>query len=409
MFPRMTNGRASVAIITFVAIALAAYGAWRLAPGSNPELGGAAHADTAPDEHETSSARNKDSIELPDSQLDSVKVVPLEEREFPVEKEAIGSIDFDEDMAVQVFTPYQGRIIALFASLGDDVKKGQTLFTIDSPDLLQAESTLIAAAGVLELTTRSLTRLTELHKSLAVSQRDVDQATSDHQTAEGNLRAARNSVRLFGKTDADIDRIIANRAADPTLVVPSPITGRITARNAAPGLFVQPGNAPAPFTVADTQLMWMLAQVPEADSPAFRVGQPLQVTLNAFPGQVFEGTIKTIGPSVDPNTRRVFVRSEIKDPQHSLRSGMFANFVIRVGPPVRSPGIPSDGVVREGDGTMTIWVTADRRRFTRRAVKIGGLNEGYRQILEGAQVGELVATEGALFLSNALATASASD
>ena len=88
---------------------------------------------------------SKDSVELSDSQTTSAKVVPLEDREFPVEKEAIGSIDFDEDMAVQVFTPYQGRIIALFASLGDDVKKGQTLFTIDSPDLLQAELTLIAA------------------------------------------------------------------------------------------------------------------------------------------------------------------------------------------------------------------------------------------------------------------------
>ena len=149
--------------------------------------------------------------------------------------------------------------------------------------------------------------------------------------------------------------------------------------------------------------MWMLAQVPEADSPAFRVGQELQVTLNAFPGRVFDGKITTIGPSVDPNTRRVLVRSEIKDPQHELRSGMFANFVIRVGPPVRSPGIPSDGVVREGDGTMTVWVTADRRRFTKRTVKIGKQYAGYRQILEGAQVGELVATEGALFLSNALA------
>jgi len=406
MFPRMTTGRASVAIGALVAVAVAASGAWYF---GKPELGVKAHADTKAGEPKAASTGDKDSVELSDSQLDSVKVVPLEEREFPVEKEAIGSVDFDEDMAVQVFTPYQGRIIGLFASLGDDVKKGQTLFTIASPDLLQAESTLIAAAGVLELTTRSLTRLTELHKSLAVSQRDVDQATSDHQTAEGNLRAARDSVRLFGKTEADIDRIIDNRMADPTLVVPSPITGKVTARNAAPGLFVQPGNAPAPFTVADTDLMWMLAQVPEADSPAFRVDQPLQVTLNAFPGQVFEGKIKTIGPTVDPNTRRVFVRSEIKDPQHSLRSGMFANFVIRIGPPMRSPGIPSDGVVREGDGTMTIWVTADRRRFTRRTVKIGSLSEGYRQILEGAQVGELVATEGALFLSNALAAASASD
>ena len=137
---------------------------------------------------------------------------------------------------------------------------------------------MIAAAGVLELTTRNLARLRELYTTLAVSQHDVEQATSDQQTAEGNLRAARDAVRLFGKTDAEIDRIIAKRSADPTLVVPSPITGRITARNAAPGLFVQPGNAPAPYTVADIDTMWMLANVAEDDSPAFRVGQQVQVT-----------------------------------------------------------------------------------------------------------------------------------
>jgi membrane fusion protein, heavy metal efflux system len=405
MFPRMTNGRASVAIVALMAIAVAAYGGWRLTLGSNPGLGGAAHADTPSDDAKNASPVERNTVDLTDSQLAAVKVEPLEDRDFPVEKEAIGSLDFDEEMATQVFTPYQGRIIALFASVGDDVKKGQTLFTIDSPDLLQAESTLIAAAGVLELTTRNLARLGELRKSLAVSQREVDQAASDHQTAEGNLRAARDAVRLFGKTDADIDRIVANRMADPTLVVPSPITGRITARNAAPGLFVQPGNPPAPFVVVDTNIMWMLAQVTEADSPAFRVGQELQVTLNAFPGRVFDGKITTIGANVDANTRRVLVRSEVKNPQQELRSGMFANFVIRVGSPERSPGIPVDGVVREGDGTMSIWVTADRRRFTKRTVKVGKQYRGYRQILEGAQVGELVATEGAIFLSNALAIA----
>jgi membrane fusion protein, heavy metal efflux system len=405
MFPRMTNGRASVAIVALMAIAVAAYGGWRLTLGSNPGLSGAAHADTPPDDAKNASPVERNTVDLTDSQLAAVRVEPLEDRDFPVEKEAIGSLDFDEEMATQVFTPYQGRIIALFASVGDDGKKGQTLFTIDSPDLLQAESTLIAAAGVLELTTRNLARLGDLRKSLAVSQREVDQAASDHQTAEGNLRAARDAVRLFGKTDADIDRIIANRMADPTLVVPSPITGRITARNAAPGLFVQPGNPPAPFVVVDTNIMWMLAQVTEADSPAFRVGQELQVTLNAFPGRVFDGKITTIGASVDANTRRVLVRSEVKNPQQELRSGMFANFVIRVGQPERSPGIPVDGVVREGDGTMSIWVTADRRRFTKRTVKIGKQYRGYRQILEGARVGELVATEGAIFLSNALAIA----
>jgi membrane fusion protein, heavy metal efflux system len=409
MFPRMTNGRARVAIIALIAIAVAAYGAWRWSQGSNPELGTATRANAELSKAANEPAQDKDTVDLSDSQLASVKVEPIEDHDFPAEKEAVGSIDFNEDMSVQVFTPYQGRIIALYASIGDDVKKGQTLFTIDSPDLLAAESTLIAAAGVLELTTRSLARLRELYKTLAVAQRDVDQATSDQQTAEGNLRAGRDSVRLFGKTDADIDRIIAGRTADPTLIVPSPITGRITARNAAPGLFVQPGNAPAPYIVADINTMWMLADVPEADSPAFRLGQEVQVRLSAFPGHVFDGKITTIGASVDPNTRRVLVRSEISDPQHELRSGMFATFVITIGPPARSPGIPSNGVVREGDGTMTVWVTADRRRFNRRTVKIGQIHDGYRQILEGVKVGELVATEGALFLSNALATASASD
>jgi membrane fusion protein, heavy metal efflux system len=159
---------------------------------------------------------------LRNSQLASVKIEPVEAREFPVEKEAVGSIDFNEDMETQVFTPYQGKIIALFAAIGDDVKKGQTLFTIDSPDLLAAESNLIAAAGVMELTTRNLARLRELYKTLAVSQHDLEQATSDQQTAEGNLRAARDSVRIFGKSDAEIDKIVADRMADPTLVVPSP-------------------------------------------------------------------------------------------------------------------------------------------------------------------------------------------
>jgi cobalt-zinc-cadmium efflux system membrane fusion protein len=133
----------------------------------------------------------------------------------------------------------------------------------------------------------------------------------------------------------------------------------------------------------------------------------VQVKISAFPGRSFDGKITTVGSIVDPNTRRALIRSEIKDPQHELRSGMFANFVISIGAPVRSPAVPLNGVVREGDGTQTIWVTADRRRFTRRSVSIGEARDGYRQILNGVQPGELVATDGAIFLSNMLATASA--
>ncbi len=406
MAPRITSNRARAAlIVAIIAVAAVAFGVWRYVESPKADLGASAKASVEAGNAPTASAADRDSIDLSDTQLAAVKVEPVEEREFPVEKSAVGSIDFDEDMETQVFTPYQGRIIALYASIGDDVKKGQTLFTIDSPDLLQAESTLIAAVGVMDLTTRNLARLRELYKTFAVSQRDLDQGISDQQTAEGNLRAARDAVRIFGKSDAEIDKIVADRLADPTLVVPSPIDGRVTARSAAPGLFVQPGNAPAPFTVADVNLMWMLADVPEVDSPAFRLGQPVQVKVNAFPDRVFDGKITTIGAIVDPNTRRVLVRSEINDPRHELRSGMFATFVISTGAPIRSPSVPLSGVVREGDGTQSVWVTADRRKFTKRTVRIGDQRDGYRQILEGVTVGELAATEGAIFLSNMLAIA----
>jgi membrane fusion protein, heavy metal efflux system len=377
--------------------------------GSAPKLeGGVANAvetADAPAKGRADSTPSPDSVELSETQLKLVKVATVEERDFPIEKGSVGSIDFNEELLTQVFTPYQGRIIGLFAKVGDEVQKGQTLFTIDSPDLLQACSNLIAAAGVLQLTTRNLTRLKMLYETRAISQKDLEQAVSDQQTAEGALRAARDAVRIFGKTDAEMDRMIADRRVDPTLVVSSPISGRITARNAAPGLFVQPGNAPAPYTVADVSTMWMLANVAESDSPAFGVGQEVKVSVMAFPNRTFEGHISTIASAVDPTTHRLLVRSDIEDPKHELRAGMFANFVIRTGEPMRSAAIPLDGVVREGDGTMTAWVTADRRRFTKRTVKIGLVRDGYNQILEGVQPGDLVATEGALFLSNAITIA----
>jgi cobalt-zinc-cadmium efflux system membrane fusion protein len=342
------------------------------------------------------------SIELNDKQLVSVRVETVGEHVFPVERVAVGSIDFNEELTVQVFTPYQGKIIDVFPKVGDEVKQGQTLFIIDSPDLLAADSNLIAATGVLDLTTRNLERLKKLYETRAVSQKDLEQAISDQQTAEGNLRSARDAVRIFGKTEAEVNKIVAERMADPRLVVPSPISGRITARNAAPGLLVQPGSAPAPFSVADLSTMWMLANIAETDVPHIRLGQEVKVSVLAYPGKVFEGRITTLDSMVDPNTHRMLIRSTIDDPNHELRSNMFATFTIRTGEPMRSLAVPLDGVVREGDGTMTIWVTSDRRRFTRRTVKIGMQRDGYRQILEGAQPGQLVATDGAVFLSNML-------
>ncbi len=342
-------------------------------------------------------------VDLSEKQAASLKIGPASSRELALLKTAGGTIDFNENLLVQVFSQYQGKILKAFFNIGDEVEAGSVLFTIDSPDLLQAESTLLAAAGVLELQKRALARATNLLKAGGSAQKDVDQSTSDQQTAEGNFKAARDAVRIFGKTDAEVEQILVDRKVDSTLVVPSPISGRIVVRNAAPGFLTQPGVAPSPYTVADLSTMWMLANVVETDAPAYRLGQEVDVTVPAYPDKVFKGHVTALGAMIDPNTHRQLVRSEIDDPGHLLRSGMFASFVIRVGDSVRSLAVPAEGVVREGDGTMTVWVTRDSRRFTKRTVKVGLQQGGWTQILEGLSPQDTVVADGAVFLSNKLA------
>jgi len=346
------------------------------------------------------------SVELSAQEFQKFRVEPAKEHDFRIQREAVGNIDFNREMSVDVFAPFPGKIITLFAKAGDDVQKGAALFTIDSPDLVQAESTLVSAAGTLNFTTRALERAKQLYEVQGVAQKDLDQTIAEQQSAEGALKAARDALRIFGKTDTEMDRIVAERKIDSVLAVHSPITGRVTARNAAPGLFVQPGNVPAPYAVSDVSTMWMLANVAETDFPLLQLGQDVAVDVKAYTGRLFRGKVVNIGASVDPNTRRLLVRSEVSDPAHELRTGMFATFLISTGRAMRSAAVPFAGVVREGDGTMTVWVTTDRKRLVRRTVVVGLQQEGLHQILDGLKPGELIATDGALFLSNALTAAS---
>jgi cobalt-zinc-cadmium efflux system membrane fusion protein len=338
-------------------------------------------------------------LDLTPSQLNAIKIEPVGSYLFPVEKDAVGSIDYDEDLSVQVFPDYQGTIIETLGQLGAEVQKDQPLYTIKSPDLIQAESTLIGAAATYVLTNKELLRVQGLG---GVAEREKEQATSDEQTAEGSLKAARDAVRVFGKTDAEIDQMIASRKIDPALVVRSPIPGKITSKNAQPGWLVQPGNMPAPYSVADVAIKWMLANVMESEIPLFQLGQPVQVRVISYPDRVFNGKVSKIYETVDPNTHRVTIRSEITDPNDELHPGMLANFVIRVHGPVKSTTLPANGVVRESDGTMTAWVTTDRHHFVQRIIKTGIRKDNQVQILEGLQPGELAVADGAVFLSNML-------
>ena len=348
------------------------------------------------------SAQSDPAVDLSPSQLNAIKIEPVGTHQFPVDKETVGNISFADDLSVQVFPSYQGKIIRCLAELGDQVKKGQPLYTIESPDLIQAESNLIGAAAALDLTSKELERAKELDGNSGVSQREYEQAISDQQTAEGALKAARDAVRVFGKTDAEMDQMIASRKIDPALVVLSPISGEVTSFDGPPGLLVQPGNPPAPFTVTTVSIKWMLANVIESDIPLFHLEQPVEVKVMAYPDRIFRGKVSKIYASVDPDTHRATIRSEISDPHNELRPGMLANFIIRVHKPMQATAVPANGVVREPDGTMTTWVTTDRRHFSQRVIKVGLRTDGQVEILDGLRPGELVVTDGAVFLSSML-------
>nr|WP_315591517.1 efflux RND transporter periplasmic adaptor subunit [uncultured Cupriavidus sp.] len=380
---------------------LLAFNAWtQPSPLYGPERGFSGSNSPAPKVAPLGAA-----VTLSTTQMGTVKVVAVQQADFANRREAVGNIDFNQDRSVQVFSAYPGKVRNVYVAVGDDVKKGAPLYDIDSPDLVQAESTLISAAGTRKLTARALERAHQLFEIQGIAQKDLEQAVSDQQAAEAAYKAARDAVTIFGKSEAEMDRIISQRHPDSVLTVVSPIGGRVTARNAQSGLLVQPGNGTAPVTVADISTVWMQAFVPEADTPLLHVGQSVKVKAMAWPGREFTGTITTLGASIDGTTHRMQVRSEVKDPQHELRPGMITSFDIRTGDPSHSAAVTADGIMREGDGTMTVWVTHDQRRFERRVVTVGLTQDGLVQVLSGLAPGELVASEGAVFLSNAAALA----
>jgi cobalt-zinc-cadmium efflux system membrane fusion protein len=152
-------------------------------------------------------------------------------------------------LSIPVFTPCDGKIGVVSTGIGKDVQKGQPLFTNYCSDLLQAEDAFIEAVDKMENATRNLVQVQEHYMQRSVSQQDLEHAVSDQQTAGNNLRAARDTLRVSGISDALIDQIASQRTTDPRLVARSPITGRITAMNVAVGLVVHPNVSPALLTV----------------------------------------------------------------------------------------------------------------------------------------------------------------
>jgi membrane fusion protein, heavy metal efflux system len=296
------------------------------------------HGDAGKADHTPANgnAPTEPSVTLTPNQLTAIKIAPSEVYAFHEEKEGVGVVSFPED-----------------------------------PNIVQAVSTLLTDAASYAVAERELKRAKDLLATKGVSEREVEQATSDEQTAKAALEAARSALLQLGKSDAEIDHIIA--------------TGMI----ASPGVLRQGTK-------------WVLANAPEADVSSFHAGQPLHVSAEAISTHEFSGKVAEVYAAVDPNLHRVSVRGVVDDPNDELRPGMLLNVKVEVAKPVTSTAIAANGVVREGDGTMTVWVTSDRRHFVQKHIEIGALEDGKVQILKGLRPRQLVVTDGAVLLDNVL-------
>ena len=340
-------------------------------------------------------------VALTDGQMRFVQMVTAQLRDFAPSLTVVGNADFDQNKSVQVSAPYAGTITAIAVDEGQKVRRGQPLFTIDSPDLLQAESSLLSSEASLRLTRAALQRAQTLLAAQGMAEKDYQQAVSDETVAEANEKAAARAVRIFGKSDADVQRIVNQRKLDSHFVVVSPISGEVTARNAALGTLVQPGGTPVPVAVAFTAAKWLIADVPESEAPLIKTGERVEAAFDAFPDETFHGRVDNVGQILDPNTHRLTVRVVLPDLQDRIIPQMIATVRIFTGKVAHSPAVPADSLVREGDGTMTVWVTQDQHHFYRRVVRLGMQQDGMYQILSGLRAGEMLAGSGALFISNA--------
>ena len=355
-----------------------------------------------------------DTVRVTSDQMHQLEIVKVELCLFRLYKPAIGQIAFNEDTSTVVLTPFSGRVTRLIAKIGDDVKRGDALFEIDSPEVVQTQTDLIAAMQGLEkskhqlaLAKRVLDRQTGLFADKATSQRELDQARADYgsaetdvRTAEGTLAAARNRLRvLVGRSEEEVARVERERLINPLIAINAPIEGTVIARKVGPGQYVRSDSGDSLYAISNLSTMWLKANVPENDIPLVRVGQEIEVRVAAVPDRVFKAHVIAIGAASDSTTRRVSVRSEITNPDGALKSEMFATFKIATGSGETSPGVPTEAVIWEGD-LATVWVEIEPMLFRRRKVRIGLEQDGRLQVREGLNPGELVVGRGAIFVDN---------
>jgi cobalt-zinc-cadmium efflux system membrane fusion protein len=316
-----------------------------------------------------------------------LKLVVAEVAQRSVERpvSAPGNIEAVPEKLVSITAPLAGRIVAIQRSLGDSVRQGDALFTLDSADLSAAYGEASKNHAALLQARQELDRQKLLLDADIAAHKDYEAAQLSYAQAESDDQVASSRLAQLGA---------ARGAAGRRYVLRSPIAGRVIEMEGAQGGYWNDINAPV-MKVADLSTVFLSAQVAEKDIGAVFAGQKAHIALSAYPGQAIDGTVKYVGELLDPETRTVKVRVAVDNRDGRLRPGMFAR-VVFAGQAVTATVVPASALLQGGLSTR-VYVEKARFSYEPRNVTVGAaLGDGV-EILAGLRPGErIVVREGVL-------------
>lgn len=350
----------------------------------------------------------------------ALKIVPVQTRSFRTEQVTDGNIAVNEDTATPVFSPFSGRVTRVIAKLGDAVKAGDPLMAVEASEFVQGQNDVVAAAAAansarsqLALAQANEKRQHDLYLARAGALKDWLQSQAELTNAQNALKsaeiaraAARNRLRILGRSDADLAELEGGadvQHMNPEAVVRAPIPGIVVQRQVGLGQYITSGSATPLYSIGNLSSVWLIANVRETDAPLVRVGQPVEVRVLAYPGRVFRAKITWVAPAIDAATRRLPVRAEIDNRDGALKPMMFATFGIITGADSAGPAVPKSAVVYEGDKAR-VWVALDDGSVAARPIEVARTSNGMVEVASGLAAGEKVVASGTLFIDRASQT-----
>jgi cobalt-zinc-cadmium efflux system membrane fusion protein len=327
-----------------------------------------------------------------------------------------GKIAVDEDRSTPIFSPYSGRVVRLLAKPGDTIRRGQPLFVVEATDTVQAQNDFIAAITAMNKAKSALNlaqitdkRNRDLYEGKAVplkewqnSQAALIAAQNDMRSAETALEAARNRLRILGRTEDEIDAFEKTGRISPDTPAYAPIAGTVVQRKVGPGQYVSSSTSDPVFVIGDLSTVWLTAYVRETDAARVRVGQELNFTVLAFPDRVFKAKLNYVAAALDPASRRLMVRATVDNPGELLKPEMFANVAIFTNPEVTAPAVPREALIYEGS-SVRVWAVRADKSIELRQIHTGLTNGRLIQVTDGLAPGERIITKGSLFIDRVAA------